>query len=326
MIEQVGGRPSFDRASHAVDRRAQLALGIAACAGADDEAQERHGKPRENPESAVMHHRVRRSSLDPENMMLDWLLTPEALVAVVTLTALELVLGIDNVIFIAILAGKLPPHQQDRARLIGLTLAAFGRIALLFSIVWIMGLTAELFSIFGNSISWRDLILIAGGLFLIYKAVGELHQRLEGDADVKGATVRASFAAVLAQVALLDVVFALDSIITAIGMVRDIRIMAVAIILSVILMMVVSGYVHRFVSRHPTIKVLALSFLMMIGLVLIAEGFDVEVPKGYVYFAMGFAVFVELLNMRLRKVSQPVVTLHEAYVKSEPSKSEGRRE
>ena len=252
--------------------------------------------------------------------MLDWLLNPEALVAVVTLTALELVLGIDNVIFIAILAAKLPPQQQERARMIGLTLAAFGRIALLFSIVWIMGLTADVFTVFGNGLSWRDLILITGGLFLIYKSVDELHQKLEGDSDVKGAAVKANFAAVLVQIAVLDIVFALDSIITAIGMVRDIKIMAVAIVLSVILMMVVSGYVHRFVSKHPTIKVLALSFLMMIGMVLIAEGFDVEVPKGYVYFAMGFAVFVELMNMRLRKVTQPAVTLHEAYVEQDPPK------
>jgi len=259
-------------------------------------------------------------------MMLDWLLTPEALAAVITLTALELVLGIDNVIFIAILAAKLPPHQQDRARLIGLSLAAFGRIALLFSIVWMMGLTTNVFSIFGRGMSWRDLILIAGGLFLIYKAVDELHQKLEGEPDSKGAVVRASFAAVLVQVAVLDVVFALDSIITAIGMVRDIRIMAVAIVLSVILMMVVSGYVHRFVSKHPTIKVLALAFLMMIGLVLIAEGFEVEVPKGYVYFAMGFAVFVELMNMRLRKVGRQAVTLHEPYLSNESAKNGGRRE
>jgi predicted tellurium resistance membrane protein TerC len=247
-------------------------------------------------------------------MTLAWLLEPEALLAVVTLTALELVLGIDNVIFIAILAGKLPAHQHDRARTVGLTLAALGRLVLLFSIVWIMGLTSEVFSLFGRGMSWRDLILIAGGLFLIYKAVGELHQKLEGDADVKGAVVKASFAAVLAQIAAIDVVFALDSIIAAIGMVRDVRIMAVAIVLSVILMMVVSGYVHHFVSRHPTIKVLALSFLLMIGMVLIADGFDIKVPKGYVYFAMAFAVFVELMNMRLRKVSQPAVVLHEAYV------------
>ena len=246
--------------------------------------------------------------------MLNWLIAPEALTALATLTALELVLGIDNVVFIAILAGRLPSRQQRRARITGLMLAVAGRIALLFSIVWILGLTTEVFAVFGRGVSWRDLILIAGGLFLIYKAVGELHQNLEGEAGAKGAAVKANIAAVLLQIAVLDVVFALDSIITAIGMARDVRIMALAIVLSAVLMIMVSGYVHVFVSRHPTIKVLALSFLLMIGLVLIAEGFDVEVPKGYVYFAMGFAVFVELLNMRLRKVSQPAVMLHEPYV------------
>jgi predicted tellurium resistance membrane protein TerC len=246
--------------------------------------------------------------------MLSWLFTPEALLAVVTLTALELVLGIDNVIFISVLAGKLPASQQDRARTLGLSLAAVGRIALLFSIVWIMGLTEPVIRVPGQDLSWRDLILIAGGLFLIYKSVGELHQKLEGDADVKGAVVKASMAAVLLQIAILDIVFALDSIITAIGMSRDIRIMAVAIVLSVILMMIVSGYVHHFVTRHPTIKVLALSFLIMIGMVLIADGFEIHVPKGYVYFAMAFAIFVELMNMRLRKVHQPAVILHEPYV------------
>jgi predicted tellurium resistance membrane protein TerC len=249
--------------------------------------------------------------------MLSWLLNPEALLALVTLTALELVLGIDNVIFISVLAGKLPAAQQDRARTIGLTLAAAGRIALLFSIVWIMGLTEPLVSFGGQELSWRDVILIVGGLFLIYKSVGELHQKLEGDENVKGAVVRASFAAVLVQIAILDIVFALDSIITAIGMVQDIKVMAVAIVLSAILMVVLSGYVHHFVSRHPTIKVLALSFLLMIGMVLIADGFEIHVPKGYVYFAMGFAVFVELMNMRLRKVHQPAVVLHEPYVERE---------
>jgi len=239
---------------------------------------------------------------------------PEALVAIVTLTALELVLGIDNVIFIAILAGKLPPPQQRRARIFGLVLAAGGRIALLFSIVWIMGLTDEVFSLFGRGLTWRDLILIAGGLFLIYQTVGELHQKLEGDTDVKGAAVAASFAAVMVQIAALDMVFALDSIITAIGMVSDITIMAAAVVLSAILMMVVSGYVHQFVTRHPTVKVLALSFLLMLGMVLIAEGFGIEVPKGYVYFAMGFAVLVETFNLRLRKMHQPAVALHEPYV------------
>jgi len=244
--------------------------------------------------------------------MLEWLLTAEALAAVVTLTALELVLGIDNVIFVAILSGKLPSRQQSRARTLGLSLAAFGRIALLFSLVWILGLTAEVFHLFGRGLSWRDLILIAGGLFLIYKSVGELHQNLEGEVDAKGAVVQASFVAVLVQIAILDVVFALDSIITAVGMVKDLRIMAVAVVLSVVLMMLVSGYVHAFVSRHPTIKVLALSFLLMIGMVLIAEGFGIEVPKGYVYFAMAFAVFVEMMNMRMRRVAA-AVTLHEPY-------------
>ncbi|HXF46343.1 MAG TPA: TerC family protein [Burkholderiaceae bacterium] len=249
--------------------------------------------------------------------MLDWLLTPEALIALATLTALELVLGIDNVIFISILAGKLPREQQDRARTIGLTIAAIGRLALLFSIVWILGLTQNVFTVFGHGISWRDIILIAGGLFLIYKATAELHQKLEGETDAKGAAVKASFGAVLVQIALLDVVFAIDSIVTAIGMVRDIKIMALAIVLSVVLMLVLSKYVHAFVSRHPTVKVLALAFLLMIGMVLIAEGFEVEVPKGYVYFAMGFSVFVEVLNMRLRKVSQPV-QLHEPYAENRP--------
>jgi predicted tellurium resistance membrane protein TerC len=242
------------------------------------------------------------------------LLTPEALIALVTLTALELVLGIDNVIFIAILAGKLPPHQQRRARVSGLTLAVVGRFGLLFSIVWILGMTTDVFRVFGRGVSWRDMILIAGGLFLIYKAVGELHQNLEGDPDVKGAAVKASFTAVVLQIVAIDIVFALDSIITAVGMVREIEIMMVAIVVSAILMMAVSGYVHSFISRHPTVKVLALSFLLMIGLVLIAEAFDIEVPKGYVYFSMGFAVFVELMNLRLRKVSQPVVSLHEPYL------------
>ncbi len=233
--------------------------------------------------------------------MLDWLLTAEAIAAIVTLTALELVLGIDNVIFIAILAGRLPAHQQVRARTLGLSLAAVGRIALLMSIVWILGLTAELFSIFGRGVSWRDLILIAGGLFLIYKSVGELHRNVEGEDASDAARADTRFVAVLAQIAILDVVFALDSIITAVGMANDIRIMAVAVVLSVALMLVVSGLVHAFVSRHPTIKVLALSFLLMVGTVLIAEGFGIEVPKGYVYFAMLFSVFVEALNMRMRK-------------------------
>jgi predicted tellurium resistance membrane protein TerC len=243
-----------------------------------------------------------------------WLFTPEALIALATLTALELVLGIDNVIFISILAGKLPPHQRDKARQLGLLVAAVSRLALLFSIAWIVSLTNPLFSLAGQEISWRDIILIVGGLFLIYKATTELHQRLEGETDVKGAAVRATFAGVLLQVLILDMVFALDSIITAVGMVDDVKIMVLAIILSVALMLVLAKRIHGFVERHPTIKVLALSFLLMIGMVLIADGFEVKVPKGYVYFAMGFSIFVELLNMRVRKVKvEEPVRLHEAY-------------
>jgi len=247
--------------------------------------------------------------------------TPEALIALATLTALELVLGIDNVIFISILAGKLPPEQRDKARRFGLIVAAFSRLALLFSIAWLMSLTRPLFGLFGQEVSWRDLILIVGGLFLIYKATTELHQRMEGETDVKGAAVQATFAGVLLQVLILDMVFALDSIITAVGMVRELEIMVAAIILSVALMLVVAGHIHAFVERHPTIKVLALSFLLMIGMVLIADGFEMHVPKGYVYFAMGFSVFVELLNMRMRKkaVEKPV-RLHEAYVEPERSR------
>ena len=252
---------------------------------------------------------------------MEWLFTPEALIALATLTALELVLGIDNVIFISILAGKLPPHQRDKARQLGLMVAAVSRLALLFSIAWIVSLTNPLFSLAGQEISWRDIILIVGGLFLIYKATTELHQRLEGETDVKGAAVRATFAGVLLQVLILDMVFALDSIITAVGMVDDVKIMVLAIILSVALMLVLAKRIHGFVERHPTIKVLALSFLLMIGMVLIADGFEVKVPKGYVYFAMGFSVFVELLNMRMRKVKvEEPVRLHEAYTEEAGNK------
>ena len=250
--------------------------------------------------------------------MFDWLFDPAKLVAVLTLTALELVLGIDNVVFIAILAGKLPPHLRDRVRLVGLVLAAVGRIGLLFSVAWILGLTVDAFTVFGRGLSWRDLILMAGGLFLLYKAVTELHQSLEGDADAKGAAMQnAGVTTILLQIVALDVVFALDSIVAAVGMASDLGTMSAAIVLSVILMIAVSGQVHRFVTRHPTFKLLALSFLLMIGMVLILEGLRVEVPKSSVYFAMGFAVFVELLNIRFRKVRQKPVTLHEPYVDTE---------
>jgi predicted tellurium resistance membrane protein TerC len=245
---------------------------------------------------------------------MSWLTDPSAWLALLTLTALELVLGIDNVIFISILAGRLPDEQRGKARTIGLAIAAVGRVLLLLSISFIMHLKEPLFVLFKHEISWRDVILIAGGLFLIYKSTTEIHQKLEGETDVKGKGAGATFGAVLLQIAILDVVFALDSIITAIGMVDDINVMIVAVILSVLLTMAVAKHVHGFVERHPTVKVLALSFLLMLGLVLVVDGFEVHVPKGYVYFAMGFSVLVEVLNMRLRKKSaEKPVALHEPF-------------
>ena len=245
---------------------------------------------------------------------MEWLLTPEALIALVTLTVLELVLGIDNIIFISILVGKLPEGQRDQARQVGLAVAAVSRLALLFSLVWIMGLTSPLFRLFDRDVTWRDLILIAGGLFLIFKATTELHQKLEGQTGVKGASAAATFGGVILQVLILDMVFALDSIITAVGMASQVWVMAAAIVLSVILMLFLAKPIHEFIEHHPTIKVLALSFLLMIGMVLIAEGFSMHVPKGYVYFAMGFSIFVEMLNLRMRRVTvEPPVQLHEPY-------------
>ena len=228
-------------------------------------------------------------------------LTSEGLLALVTLTVLEIVLGVDNIIFISILSAKLPPHDQPRARRAGLLGALLTRIALLFSIGWVVRLTAPLVSIAGRDISGRDLILIGGGLFLLAKATLELHERLEGEEHRREASAPASFGAVIGQIMALDIVFSLDSVITAVGMADDIAIMVAAVVLSVAIMMVSAGPVSEFVVRHPTIKVLALSFLLLIGASLVADGLGLHIPKGYIYFAMGFSVFVEMINLRVRK-------------------------
>jgi len=241
------------------------------------------------------------------------LLDPQAWVAFATLTALELVLGIDNVIFISILVDKLPPAERERARRIGLAAAMLMRVGLLLLLAWIIGLTATLFTVLGEEISGRDLILVGGGLFLLWKSVMEIHQLLEGVEGERSAAVRASFGAVVGQIMLVDMVFSLDSIITAVGMVQRIEVMIAAVVASVALMMLFAAPIGRFVSAHPTIKMLALAFLVVIGVVLIAAGLNHEVPKGYVYFAMAFAVAVELLNIHMRKRSAKPVHLHEPY-------------
>lgn len=245
---------------------------------------------------------------------MDWLTDPQIWIAFATLTALELVLGIDNVVFISILAGKLPADQQKRARTVGLALAMLMRIALLFSLTWIIRLTAPLFEVLGNEISGRDLVLIAGGLFLLGKSTHEIHQKLEGDAGSASARVEPSFLSVIVQILLLDIVFSLDSVITAVGMVDEIGIMIAAVVVAVLFMMAFAGPISKFVDRRPTVKMLALSFLLLIGMTLVAEGFDQHIPKGYVYFAMAFSVFVEVLNQKLRKPHDAPVKLHEPYV------------
>jgi predicted tellurium resistance membrane protein TerC len=244
--------------------------------------------------------------------MFDWLVSPEAWVALGTLVALEVVLGVDNIIFISILAGKLPEHQRATARQVGIAVAAISRLGLLFAIAWIVSLTEPVFSVWNNAFSWRDLILIGGGLFLIAKAVNEMHGKLEGPDGTVGQVAQASFAAVILQIMVLDMVFALDSIITAVGMTDYVSIMVVAILVATAVMVFLAKAIHEFVQRHPTVKILALSFLLLIGVVLIADGMGQPVPKGYLYFAMAFAVFVELLNIRYRKVSAAPVDLHEA--------------
>jgi len=238
---------------------------------------------------------------------MDWLTNPEIWIALVTLTALEVVLGIDNVIFISILAGKLPAAQQRRARQLGLVAAMITRLLLLFSLAWIIRLTAPLFAVLGHEVSGRDLILMAGGLFLLAKATHEIHDKLEGEEGRANPKLAASFAAVIMQIMLLDVVFSLDSVITAVGMVRVVWVMAVAIVLAVGVMLISVEGISSFVDRHPTVKMLALSFLLLIGFSLVAEGLHQEIPKGYLYFAMGFSVFVEMLNTRMRRrVAEPV--------------------
>ena len=246
---------------------------------------------------------------------MDWLTDPQAWIAFLTLVVLELVLGVDNVIFISILSGKLPAGQQTRARTLGISLAIITRILLLFSLSWIMSLTQPLFTLMGYDITGRDLILIIGGLFLIAKSTHEIHQKLEGIEGHSSARVAPSFISVIIQILLLDVVFSLDSVITAVGMVDHLPIMIAAVIVAALVMIVSAGPISGFVDRHPTIKILALSFLLLIGFTLVVEGLHQHIPKGYIYFAMAFSVGVELLNMRLRKVQPQPVHLHEAYTR-----------
>lgn len=247
--------------------------------------------------------------------LMDWINEPQAWLALISLIALEVVLGIDNIVFISIQASKLPVDKQNKARKLGLMLAMVTRIALLFSLSWLMGLTRPLFTVFNNEISGRDLILISGGLFLLWKSTMEIHEKLEGaDATLPG-QVKITFGAVLFQILILDIVFSIDSIITALGMADQLSIMVLAIIIAVGFMMIFSEKISMFVEKHPTIKMLALSFLFMIGIALIGDGLDMHIPKGYIYFAMAFSVIVEMFNLRLRQ-SNPV-KLHQSLLKKD---------
>ncbi len=237
---------------------------------------------------------------------MEWITQPGSLIALLTLTVLEIVLGIDNIIFISILSGKLPKEQQNKARLTGLALAMITRILLLFSIVWIMKLTLPLFTALGQEISGRDIILIAGGLFLIAKSTFEIHERLEGEEGHSTTKAAKSFSNVIVQILLLDIVFSLDSVITAVGMANELIIMVLAVIIAVVVMMVSAKGISDFVDKHPTVKMLALSFLLLIGVSLIAEGLEQHIPKGYIYFAMAFSVFVEMLNLKMKSKAKPV--------------------
>ena len=246
---------------------------------------------------------------------MDWITDPQIWIAFLTLAALEIVLGIDNIVFISILVGKLPPERQPGAYRIGLGLAMIMRILLLLSLSWVMGLTEPLFTLplLGREIAGRDLVLIVGGLFLVAKSTHEIHDKLEGHEGGKSARVAASYGAVLAQIMVLDIVFSLDSVITAVGMVRQVGVMIAAVVAAVLVMMVFARAIGDFVGRHPTMKMLALAFLVAIGVMLMADGFGHHVPKGYIYFAMGFSVFVEMLNIRLRRSAPPPIKLRQPY-------------
>src|SRR5499426_599307 len=247
---------------------------------------------------------------------MDWLLNPDIWLSLLTLTALEIVLGIDNLVFIAVLVGKLPKEQRAKAQRLGIIMALVPRLVLILAIAWVIGLTEPLFELFGHGFSGKDLVLFVGGLFLLYKATHEIHDSLEGDEGHSSARVHASMAAVVTQIALLNLVFSIDSVVTAIGMANEIWVMAAAIILSMIVMLVAAGPVAGFVERHPTVKMLALSFLILIGTTLMADAFGVHVPKGYIYAAMGFSVFVESLNMAHRRRAKPV-HLRQPYAETE---------
>ena len=252
---------------------------------------------------------------------MEWLSSPETWIALLTLTVLEIVLGIDNIIFISILAGKLPDEQQARGRRVGLLMAMFTRVGLLFSLNWLIRLTAPWFSVFQHPISGRDLIMIAGGLFLLAKSTFEIHDKLEGADGHVTAARSVSFWGVVVQIMLLDIVFSLDSVITAIGMANQLAVMIAAVVIAVGMMLFAAGPIGEFVEGHPTIKILALSFLLMIGFTLIAEGFTLHIPKGYVYFAMGFSIFVEILNLRIRARAPQPVKLHKSFAEEKPSES-----
>lgn len=248
---------------------------------------------------------------------MEWLAQPESWIALATLTVLEIVLGIDNIVFISILSGKLPQNQQAKARTVGLALATITRVLLLLSITWVMRLTAPLFTVLGAEISGRDLILIIGGLFLIAKSTHEIHDKLEGAEGGSSVKVTPKFSSIIIQILLLDIVFSLDSVITAVGMANQVEVMIAAVVIAVLVMIMSAGSISAFVERHPTVKMLALSFLLLIGVTLIAEGLDQHISKGYVYFAMAFSVFVEILNLKLRSKSQPV-KLHSTFEQAKP--------